>query len=65
MIQEHNPEWLCHKGKSNPRGRGPSVGLRASKPLPYKRVGVESVRGEGGSREISPVMRRALRLKER
>ncbi len=51
------PGWLCHKGRSNPRGRG--------EPLPYKCVGLESVRGVGGSQEGSPVIRRALRLKVR
>ena len=57
-IQEHCQEWLCHKGKCNPRG------WRGERRL-YNRVGAEPVRGEGGSPETSPVMSRALRLKER
>jgi len=57
VIEEHSQEWLSHKSRSNPRGRG--------EPLPYKWEGSELGRGVGGSGESSPVIRRALRLKVR
>ena len=56
-TQEHSQEWLCHKGKTSPRGRG--------EPLPYKRGGSGFGLGVGWSEESSPVIRRALRLKVR